>query len=104
MKKKHRLLHFLPFMLSGVICILVLLFFIFWYNLFKYKEYTGEHPHLYTEAINSLLWTYGHSTAADKFCNSEIEIIEEDEFGRVLFEYNEKYYIGDLVFSSLLIM
>lgn len=100
MKKRHWLSFFLIFIIIGF----VVSFFIIWNNIFMYKEYTGEHPHLYTEAIHSLLWTYGHSTASDKFCNSEIEVIEEDEFGRVLFEYNEKFYTGDLFFSSLLIM
>ena len=52
-----------------------------------YSGYSGEHTDLYTVAINSILWTFGHSFGADFPMNSEIEIIEQDQYGRTLFTY-----------------
>ena len=69
-----------------------------------YSGYSGEHTDLYTVAINSILWTFGHSFGADFPMNSEIEIIEQDQYGRTLFTYYEEYYSGgDITFSSLVI-
>ena len=66
--------------------------------------YSGEYADLYTVAINSVLWNLGHSYGADFARNSDIEIIEQDEFGRTLFSYHEKYYSGgDFAFSALII-
>lgn len=69
-----------------------------------YSGYSGEHTDLYTVAINSLSWIFGHSFGADFAMDSEIEIIEQDQYGRTLFTYYEKYYVGgDISFSSLVI-
>ncbi len=66
--------------------------------------YHGKDLGLYTEAINSLLWTNGYSFSTDFVKDSEIEIIEEDAYGRILFLYREKYFSGaDISFSSLLV-
>ncbi len=70
---------------------------------FFYKGYSGSNPDLYTVAINSLLWNKGHSNKSAKYCDSEISILENDEFGRTLFTYYEDYYT-DISFSSLIIM
>ena len=68
------------------------------------NKYNGKYKELYTVAINSLLWNNGHSFTADRYCDSEINIVEEDEFGRILFTYYEKYYAGGYIsFSALLI-
>ena len=69
-----------------------------------YNHYAGDHEDLYTVAINSLLWNLGHSYLTEYACDSEITIIEEDSHGRILFSYTEKYFAGDdIAFSSLLI-
>ena len=69
-----------------------------------YNGYTGEHVDLYTEAINSVPWVNGYSWGADFKCDPEIEIIDEDQYGRVMFTYYEKYYSGaDISFSALII-
>lgn len=69
-----------------------------------YKEYSGPHADLYTVAINSVLWNCGHSRTTDYFTDSEIEIIEEDEFGRTLYKYEETCYdFRSLRFSALIV-
>ena len=66
--------------------------------------YSGDNSDLYTVAINSLLWNLGYSTLTERSCDSEIEIMERDSYGRVLFSYTEKSYSGgEIAFSSLLI-
>lgn len=69
-----------------------------------YSGYSGEHTDLYTVAINSISWTFGHSFGADFPMDSEIEIIEQDQYGRTLFTYYEEFYSGgDITFSSLVV-
>lgn len=69
-----------------------------------YKEYTGDHPELYTVAINSLLWTNGYTHGADFYFNSEIEIIDKDKYGRVMFTYNEEdFAYSDIAFTALVV-
>lgn len=69
-----------------------------------YKGYSGEHIDLYTVAINSVLWNNGHSFSADKYINPQIEIIDEDMYGRTMFTYYETYYAGaGISFSALII-
>lgn len=69
-----------------------------------YKGYSGKNTDLFTEAVNSVLWNTGHSSGADRFKDSEIEVIEKDGYGRTLFTYHEKYYAGaKLSFTALLI-
>lgn len=93
MKKNKKLILFF-------ICVLV----VFCLSGCAYTHYTGENTDLYTIAVNSLLWTNGHSFETDRYSNSEIEILEKDNYGRILFLYEEKYFSGgQIVFSSLLI-
>ena len=69
-----------------------------------YIEYSGPHADLYTVAINSVLWNCGHSRKTDFFKDSEIEIIETDEFGRTLYRYEETCYnLRSLWFSALIV-
>jgi hypothetical protein len=69
-----------------------------------YKGYTGDYVDLYSVAINSVLWLNGHSWGADFECDPQIEILEEDQYGRILFTYYEKHYAGsDISFVSLII-
>lgn len=67
-------------------------------------SYSGEHPELYTVAVNSLLWNKGISTQTDRVCDSDIEVIEKDDYGRVLFKYTEKSFTSNLAFSGLLVL
>ncbi|MBO5772707.1 MAG: hypothetical protein J6R37_02780 [Clostridia bacterium] len=69
-----------------------------------YKGYSGDYLDLYTVAINSVLWLNGYSWGADYLCDAQIEIIEEDSFGRKMFTYYELYYGGsNISFSALII-
>lgn len=69
-----------------------------------YKGYSGNHSNLYSVTINSVLWINGYSWEADYECDPQIEIIDEDNFGRTMFTYYEKYYKGsNISFSTLII-
>ena len=52
------------------------------------KAYSGEHPELYSVAINSLLGAKGYAVSEIRF-SSTAKIVEEDEYGRQLFFYFE---------------
>ena len=67
-------------------------------------SYSGEHPELYSVAINSLLWNKGAASSADRLIDPTISIIERDAQGRVLFTYTETPFGSDVSFSSLIIM
>ena len=69
----------------------------------SYSGYSGEHPELYTMAVNSLLWNKGVSTLSDKLCDPTVKIVEQDNYGRTLFQYTEKSFTSNLAFSGLLI-
>ena len=69
-----------------------------------YNGYSGNYSDLYSVAINSVLWLNGHSWGADYECDPQIEVIEEDKYGRIMFTYYEKYYSGaGISFSALII-
>jgi len=69
-----------------------------------YRGYSGNCLDLYSVASNSVLWLNGYSWGADHECDPNIEIIEEDNYGRKMFTYYEKYYKGaDISFSALII-
>lgn len=51
-------------------------------------SYTGEYPELFTIAINSILGTRGYRAASIIF-NANIAIVDKDDYGRILFLYNE---------------
>lgn len=69
-----------------------------------YSGYSGEHIDLYTVAINSLLWTNGWSMGYEARIDSEITILEQDSYGRVLFEYSESLFASGVSFSSIVVM
>ena len=69
-----------------------------------YKGYSGDNSELYTVAINSVPWINGYSWTADFVCDPQIEIVEEDDYGRIMFIYHEKFYGGsDIGFAALVI-
>lgn len=86
------------------ICVCVLFFIIISSLLACYPKYEIEHPELYTVAVNSLLWNRGYSFSADAAIAPDISVVETDEYGRILFQYTEKYFSEDIAFSSLLIL
>ena len=57
------------------------------------KNYTGEYPELYSVAINSLLGSTGYSVSERRY-DSTVELIEEDDYGRKLFYYNELHPVN----------
>lgn len=70
----------------------------------SYNGYSGNFSDLYTVTINSVLWLNGYSWDTDFVCDPQIEIIDEDMYGRIMFTYYEKYYSGaDMSFSTLII-
>ena len=64
--------------------------------------YKGKHQGLYTVALHSLLWINGLSYQTDLLCDPNIQILEQDSYGRVLFTYTEKKF-ADFSFSCLLV-
>ena len=50
--------------------------------------YTGEHPELFSIAINSILGTRGY-IFDHVITNSDVRVVEHDDFGRTLFLYSE---------------
>ncbi|MDE7214021.1 MAG: hypothetical protein K2N42_05530 [Anaeroplasmataceae bacterium] len=54
----------------------------------NYKGYRGEHKALYTEAVNSIMAVNGYYDSPS-LADSEIEIIETDSYGKVLYSYHE---------------
>ena len=90
--------------MKRILLIIFALFFTLISSSCVYKGYSGNYSDLYTVAINSVLWLNGHSWGADFECDPKIEIIEKDNYGRIMFTYYEKYYSGaDISFSSLII-
>ncbi len=84
--------------------LMVMLIFTICLTSCNYKGYSGNHSDLFSAATNSVLYLNGYSWKADYKCDPRIEIIEEDNYGRILFSYYEKYYKGaNISFSSLII-
>ena len=57
------------------------------------KNYTGEHPELYSVAISSLLGSTGYAVSEVRY-NSTVTLIEEDIYGKKLFIYSESHAIS----------
>lgn len=84
--------------------LMVMLIFTICLTSCNYKGYSGNHSNLFSAATNSVLFLNGYSWKADYKCDPRIEIIEEDNYGRTLFSYYEKYYKGaNISFSALII-
>lgn len=54
-----------------------------------FKGYSGEYPDLYTVAINSILWNWGHIQQLEGTAQPIIGILEKDDYGRTLYVYYE---------------
>lgn len=89
--------------MKKVILLIMMPFFLLLISCF-YRGYSGEDANLYTVAINSVPWLNGHSWSADFESDPQLEIIDTDQYKRIMFIYYEKYYSGsDISFSSLII-
>ena len=73
------------------IILILLLIFVFILISCGYSGYSGNRSDLFSVAINSVLYLNGYSWEADFQCDPNIEIIEEDKYGRTMFSYYEKY-------------
>lgn len=65
--------------------------------LFIERGYRGEHRDLYTVAVHNIFAIYGYESNGEVSYDPDIQIIETDDYGRVLFFYSERYdgYTGD---------
>ncbi len=52
-------------------------------------HYDGDYPDLLTEAINSILWAEGYIIDGEPIYDPFIEVMDEDDYGRILFKYSE---------------
>jgi len=57
-------------------------------------EYTGDNPELYSVAINSILGIHGYALSSWGPQRPTVRILEEDNYGRVMFLYSEDSYIS----------
>ena len=71
----------------------------FWFMMRPYK-YEGEHPNLYTVAVNNVFGAWGYMSNGEAVYDPDIEVIEKDSYGRVLFFYDERFSFG----TALVIM
>ena len=56
-------------------------------------EYIGDYPELYSVAINSILGARGYGVA--HMTQPNIIVLEEDDYGRILFSYSESAAAGN---------
>jgi len=61
------------------------------------KDYTGDYPELYTVAIHSIPGNQGYDEHPEFFFSSTVEVLDEDDYGRVLFVYCEHEIYAVLV-------
>ena len=61
------------------------------------KDYTGDYPELYTAAIHSIPGNQGYDEHPEFFFSSTVEVLDEDDYGRVLFVYCEHEIYAVLV-------
>ena len=66
-------------------------------------EYLGDYPDLFSVALGSILGTRGYEPSGIARVGARIEILEEDNNGRILFRYSEDS-IGDITGVSRLIV
>ncbi len=58
---------------------------------FAITKYLGDHTDLYTVAVNNVFAIDGYMSNGEVIYDPVIEVIETDEYGRVLFFYDEYY-------------
>lgn len=67
-------------------------------------KYDGEHPDLYTVAVNNVFGISGLTHNGEISYQPEISVIETDNYGRTLFFYNESYMYGSDYTMAFVIM
>ena len=85
-KKNRALLITLPIIGTVALVTAATLFYLFAPAIFHMSKYKGEHPHLYTVAVYSLL-TDGCIRSAETIHASNVTKVDEDDYGRELFIY-----------------
>jgi len=65
----------------------------FSFRSFSPDDYHGDYPELYSAAINSILGSSGYAHSERDY-DSEITVIEEDDYGRTLFLYYENNIVS----------
>lgn len=71
--------------------IAMLFIFIVLFSLVGCYRYRGEHKDFYSVAINNIFGADGNQSNGEAVFDPDIEIIETDSYGRVLFFYDEGY-------------
>ena len=82
----------------GIVLLLSVLFLIGCYTE-EMRRYTGDYPELYSIAIHSLLGAWGYWNAGSAIWEAEVTVLEEDDYGRILFLYLEPM-IGGIFISQ----
>jgi len=78
--------------------VLVLLIMMIAFNSCAPGQYGGNHPELYTVAISSILDTLGFFVGQSQ---SSVRVLDEDDFGRILFRYNEgSIWVGKVIMQK----
>ena len=67
-------------------------------------QYRGEHQDLYTVAVNNVFGAMGYASNGETTYDPSIEVIETDEYGRVMFFYNENFFPYGTYGTALIIM
>ncbi|MBQ8915493.1 MAG: hypothetical protein IJ046_04860 [Clostridia bacterium] len=91
-------------LLAIVVAIPVLFFSFVIFTLTRPVKYTGDHPELYTVAVTNVFGARGYTSNGEVGYSPDVQIIEEDDFGRVLFVYNERYWGDDGFGAAFVIM
>jgi len=73
--------------------VLVLSFTLFLMGCSRDFEYVGEHPELFSVAVNSVLGVRGYLPGHMNQPN--ITVVDRDGYGRILFSYDEGHDVGD---------
>lgn len=84
-----------------LLCLCILFILVFTTGCRSYKGYHGEYPELWTVAVHNLLGTRGYFQQGGIVDESQIKVVEEDSYGRVLFAYTELSEVSSI---NLLIM
>ena len=89
--------------LKIVVCILILV--VMMLSLIACTPvYQGLHRELYVVAVNNIFGAHGYSGHGEHHYDSQIDMIEVDDYGRILFFYNEQDSVGGLYHTAIVIM
>lgn len=72
----------------ALLAVLAGIYLLFLFIPYRYK---GDHPDLYTVAVNNFFGCNGYISEEQPF-NPQIDVLETDRYGRVLFSYDEEYW------------